>query len=222
MSASCSSRVRLEVKNTSGGRAAAIVPSSGMVTWKSESSSSRNASNSSSARSISSISTTTVVFRPGVERLEQRTPQAEIDARKAPPRQGRPRRRAAPAAAASSPSHRGRGGRRCPRDTAGGSGERPSPEPGRARPPSCRLLPRPRATAAAPAPRLGTPRAPAAGRPGSPGRPDAARAASADAMACGLTPRSGPGMASALSREPRCLLQRPTAQHPGEMALVFG
>ena len=37
---------------------ALTVPSSGMETWKSDSSSSRKASNSSSARSISSISST--------------------------------------------------------------------------------------------------------------------------------------------------------------------
>ena len=57
--ASCSSRVRLEVRITAGLRRARIVPSSGIVIWKSESTSSRNASNSSSARSISSIRSTT-------------------------------------------------------------------------------------------------------------------------------------------------------------------
>ena len=59
LSASCSSRVRLDVRMTVGRRVATIVPSSGIVTWKSDSSSSRNASNSSSARSISSIRSTT-------------------------------------------------------------------------------------------------------------------------------------------------------------------
>ena len=59
LSASWSSLVRLEVRITLGRRRAAIVPSSGIVIWKSESTSSRNASNSSSARSISSISSTT-------------------------------------------------------------------------------------------------------------------------------------------------------------------
>ena len=58
MSASCSSRVRFEVRITTGAARRAIVPISGIVTWKSESSSSRNASNSSSARSISSTSST--------------------------------------------------------------------------------------------------------------------------------------------------------------------
>ena len=58
MSASCTSRVRLEVMTTTGGRLARIVPISGIVIWKSESSSSRKLSNSSSARSISSISRT--------------------------------------------------------------------------------------------------------------------------------------------------------------------
>ena len=47
------------------------VPSSGMLTWKSDSSSSRNASNSSSALSISSISRTTV--RGDDDRAQQRT-----------------------------------------------------------------------------------------------------------------------------------------------------
>ena len=42
---------------------ALMVPSSGIETWKSDSSSSRNASNSSSARSISSISSTGGVAR---------------------------------------------------------------------------------------------------------------------------------------------------------------
>ena len=59
LSASWSSRVRFDVRITAGRRRAAIVPSSGIVIWKSESTSSRNASNSSSARSISSISSTT-------------------------------------------------------------------------------------------------------------------------------------------------------------------
>src|SRR6266542_220306 len=56
--ASCSSRVRLEVMITAGGRSAATRPISGMVTANSLSTSSRNASNSSSARSSSSISST--------------------------------------------------------------------------------------------------------------------------------------------------------------------
>ena len=47
-----------DVRITSGGASAVIVPSSGMVIWKSERSSRRNASNSSSARSISSIKRT--------------------------------------------------------------------------------------------------------------------------------------------------------------------
>ena len=50
--------MRLEVRTTSGGVAAPMVPISGMVIWKSDSSSSRKASNSSSARSISSIRST--------------------------------------------------------------------------------------------------------------------------------------------------------------------
>ena len=58
-SASCSSRVRFDVRITAGRRRAEIVPSSGIVIWKSERTSSRNASNSSSARSISSIRSTT-------------------------------------------------------------------------------------------------------------------------------------------------------------------
>ena len=59
LSASCSSRVRFEVRITAGRRLAGIVPTSGIVIWKSESTSSRKASNSSSARSISSMSSTT-------------------------------------------------------------------------------------------------------------------------------------------------------------------
>ena len=47
-----------EVSTTCGMLVALTVPSSGIETWKSDSSSSRNASNSSSARSISSISST--------------------------------------------------------------------------------------------------------------------------------------------------------------------
>jgi len=43
---------------TSGGLGARTVPISGMLIWKSDSTSSRNASNSSSARSTSSISST--------------------------------------------------------------------------------------------------------------------------------------------------------------------
>ena len=52
--------MRFEVRTTAGlCSAALIVPISGIVIWKSESTSSRKASNSSSARSISSISSTT-------------------------------------------------------------------------------------------------------------------------------------------------------------------
>src|ERR1700735_703186 len=57
-SASESSRVPFEVRITCGMVVAVMVPSSGIETWKSDRSSSRNASNSSSARSISSISST--------------------------------------------------------------------------------------------------------------------------------------------------------------------
>ena len=57
--ASCSSRVRFEVRITAGLRRARIVPSSGIVIWKSDRISSKKASNSSSARSISSMSRTT-------------------------------------------------------------------------------------------------------------------------------------------------------------------
>jgi hypothetical protein len=52
------------VITTTGGRSAAIVPISGIVTWKSERNSSRNASNSSSARSSSSMSSTQPGLRP--------------------------------------------------------------------------------------------------------------------------------------------------------------
>ena len=76
MSASCSSRVRFEVRITLGRRAAAIVPISGIVIWKSESTSSRKASNSSSARSISSIRSTT--GSGALDRLEQRPADQEL------------------------------------------------------------------------------------------------------------------------------------------------
>ena len=58
MSASDSSRVALEVSTTIGRRSAVIVPSSGMVTWKSESTSSSRPSTSTSALSVSSMSST--------------------------------------------------------------------------------------------------------------------------------------------------------------------
>ena len=66
------------VRGDDDGRRAvgAIVPSSGTVTEKSESTSSRNASNSSSARSSSSISSTAPRARP--DRLEQRPLEQEL------------------------------------------------------------------------------------------------------------------------------------------------
>ena len=72
MSASWISRVRFEVMMTIGGCAALMVPSSGMVTWKSASTSSRNASNASSVRSSSSISSTGAPAGVGLQRLQQR------------------------------------------------------------------------------------------------------------------------------------------------------
>ena len=57
-----SSRALLEVSTTSGMCLAFTVPSSGIETWKSDSTSRRNASNSGSALSISSMSRTTGVF----------------------------------------------------------------------------------------------------------------------------------------------------------------
>ena len=77
MSASCTSRVRFEVRTTIGRTAAWIVPSSGTVTGQSESISSRNASNSSSARSTSSIRRTGGGPAVDADRLEQRSPQEE-------------------------------------------------------------------------------------------------------------------------------------------------
>ena len=59
-----------EVSTTCGIVVALMVPSSGIETWKSDSSSSRNASNSSSARSISSISSTGGCVAP--DRRQQR------------------------------------------------------------------------------------------------------------------------------------------------------
>ena len=68
--------MRFEVMTTAGGSSAAIVPSSGTVTVKSESTSSRNASNSSSARSSSS----TAARRPTPARIarEQRPLDEEL------------------------------------------------------------------------------------------------------------------------------------------------
>src|SRR6266568_5176336 len=56
--ASWISRVRLEVSTTIGGSVALTVPISGIVIWKSDSTSRRYASNGSSVRSSSSISST--------------------------------------------------------------------------------------------------------------------------------------------------------------------
>ena len=58
LSASDSSRVALEVSTTNGGRSAVMVPSSGTVTAKSDSTSSSRPSISMSALSVSSISST--------------------------------------------------------------------------------------------------------------------------------------------------------------------
>ena len=58
LSASESSRVALEVNTTSGARSALMVPNSGTVTAKSESTSSSRPSISISALSVSSISST--------------------------------------------------------------------------------------------------------------------------------------------------------------------
>ena len=57
---------------TSGGSFARTVPSSGIVTWNSASSSSRYPSNSSSARSISSMSRTAGRDARRIDRLQQR------------------------------------------------------------------------------------------------------------------------------------------------------
>jgi hypothetical protein len=54
-SAACSSRVRLEVRMTTGGSAARTVPRSGMEIAKSDRNSRRKAPNSGSARSITSV-----------------------------------------------------------------------------------------------------------------------------------------------------------------------
>ena len=75
-SASDSSRVRLLVTMTCGVWRARIVPSSGIVTWNSASTSSRNASNASSARSTSSMSSTG--GRSSVIAIEQRPFQQEL------------------------------------------------------------------------------------------------------------------------------------------------
>ena len=56
MSASLITRALFEVRNTRGLRTARMVPISGTVTWKSDSTSSRKASNSGSDLSTSSTS----------------------------------------------------------------------------------------------------------------------------------------------------------------------
>ena len=64
-------------------RAPCTVPSSGMVIWKSDSTSSRKASNGSSARSSSSISSTGGTAARRVDRLQQRALDQEAVARTA-------------------------------------------------------------------------------------------------------------------------------------------
>ena len=69
--------MRLDVSTITGGCVARIVPSSGIVTAASASSSSRNASKSSSARSISSISST-AGRGPGCSQRAQQRPRDQV------------------------------------------------------------------------------------------------------------------------------------------------
>ena len=154
MRASWISRVRFEVRITIGTCSARIVPSSGTVTWKSESSSSRNASSSWSARSTSSISRTGDALVGGVDRLQERPLEQELLAEEVAAGRlgvdaaGRLERPQVEHLARVVPLVDGRGWRRAPRSTGGGSAacrEWP-PAPWRSR--SCRRLPRLRAAAA--------------------------------------------------------------------------
>ena len=77
MIASWISRVRFDVMTTTGGVAARIGPSSGIVTWYSASTSSRYASNGSSVRSSSSISSTGAMPSSGASASQQRPLQQE-------------------------------------------------------------------------------------------------------------------------------------------------
>ena len=76
LSASDSSRVALEVSTTNGGRSAVMVPSSGTVTWKSDSTSSSRPSISMSALSVSSMSSTVGFGAP--DRGQQRPREQEL------------------------------------------------------------------------------------------------------------------------------------------------
>ena len=186
MSASCSSRVRFEVRTTAGCRRARIVPSSGIVIWKSDSTSSRNASNSSSARSISSMSSTTGSSR--LDRLEQRPADEELRAeelllgRPCPPGP-----RGCAGAGAGSSTRRRRARRRGPRSTGGGSAARRARSRAPSPPRSCRRRPRPRAAAASRARARGRARSRGRDRGGSRprGAPPRAR------RSCGRSPPAG-------------------------------
>ena len=173
MSASCTSRVRLEVSTTSGGTSARIVPSSGIVTALSASTSSRKASNSSSARSISSTSSTdgrcSIARQDRAGDEEPAVVERALQLGLVQPRRRSPLRpRAGAAPAAGSPSRRGPARRRCPRSTAAEPARRavrpPGPGPGW----SCRRRRRPPGTADGACAKRGRPRSPGPRRAGSP------------------------------------------------------
>ena len=181
MSASCTSRVRFEVSTTTGGVAALIVPSSGMLTWFVERTSSRNASNSSSARSTSSTRSTAGLSRSARSTgraSRKRSSNSDCSAASGSTAwRRRPRGRAGAGSGGGSPSRRAPGRRRCPRSTAAGpaAGRAPRRTPRRAR--SCRCRARPRAAAAAAWPGRGSRSSPGSRRTGSRCGPGARRAA---------------------------------------------
>ena len=205
MSASCRSRVRFEVRTTAGGWAARTVPSSGIVTLDSASSSNRNASKSSSARSSSSISST-AGSGPGW-RIARSS--------------GRGTRNSSPKSSSSASSVAGRLGGADPQQLArvvplverlGGvdplvalqPDQRSSRAPRRAPSPprSCRRPPRPRAAAAAAGAGRGRARSPGPGRRGSRPRRGARASDSMSGTAALIAP-SEPGCAGLVTARDR-------------------
>ena len=170
MSASWISRVRFEVMTTIGGCSALTVPSSGIVTWKSASTSSRNASKASSVRSSSSISSTGAPAGSGssacssgrlIRKRSENT--SLLDALAVALAFGLGERGSRSSARRNS-THRPRTRRRAPRSIAAGSagGRASRPAPWRSR--SCRRRPRLRGRAAGPFAAPGTARSRASGR----------------------------------------------------------
>jgi hypothetical protein len=137
-----------------GGSAALIVPISGIVTWKSDSASSRKASNGSSVRSTSSISRTGGPPSCGSHRLQQRAADQVVVGEKLRLQRGAvaaplsPRRCGSRPSARRSSIRRWRSPRRAPRSIAAGSACGPARRRAPWRSRSCRRPPRLRETAA--------------------------------------------------------------------------